>query len=106
MADKHEIREGKQELRRGEGRVWSVDTSNWQGEPVPADITIIREADNADVTAAFTSTATPTTDGDSIVLPKVVVPDDAETGYYRLDFPFEAGGFSPGIPYIRFLVKV
>lgn len=106
MTDKHEVQGGPRELRRGEGVVWSVDVSRWATAPVPGSITVIREKDSVDVTADFTATTTPTTDGNSIVLPEVTVPANAALGYYRLDFPFEAGGFSPGIPFIRFLVKV
>lgn len=102
----HEVADGLREMRRGEGVVWSVDVSRWGPSPTPQAITIIRETDNQDVTNAFTTTATPTASGNDIVLPEVTVPAGAALGYYRLNFPFEAGGFSPGIPFIRFLVKV
>lgn len=101
----HEIKEGLQEIRRGEGISWSVDVSAWAELSSVQDITVIREADDQDVTGEFTAAAAPTIDGDAIILPEVNIPASAALGYYRLNFPFEAGGFSPGIPFIRFLVK-
>lgn len=85
--------------------VWSVDVLGWESPPTPQSIVIIRERDGETVTSSFTTSQTPTLDGSDMVLPEVAVPADAALGIYRLSFPFEAGGFSPGRPFIRFLVK-
>jgi hypothetical protein len=100
----HEVVENDQEIRRGEGIVFSLTTTNWQAAPTPAAITIVRLADNSNVTATWTSTATPTVLGNVITLPEITVPSNAELGRYRVNIPFTAGGFSPGVPYVDLVV--
>lgn len=103
----HEVKEGLQELRRGEGVVWKVNVSGWEIPPTPQAVVIRRERDDELVTSQFiTGSGAPTLGASNeLVLPEITVPTDAQLGIYRLDLPFEAGGFSPGRPYVRFLVK-
>lgn len=101
----HQVAEGLQELRRGEGITWSVDTTNWAATPDPDPIVITRQRDSAVVTDDFITTATATVSGNEVVLPKITVPADARLGLYRVDVPFTAGDFDPGRPYIEFVVK-
>lgn len=104
MADITEVVEGRQEIRRSEGLVFQLTTTNWESSPSSSDIVITRLSDSTDVTADWTSTATPSDSGDIITLPEITVPADAQLGDYRVDVPFTAGGFSPGIPY--FILRV
>lgn len=99
-----EVAEGEQEIRRGEGIIFQLTTTNWESAPTLADISIVRVRDSQDVTSQFTSTATPNVNGDVIILPKITVPNTAAFGLYRVNIPFVAGGFSPGIPYIDLMV--
>ncbi|MCG3208619.1 MAG: hypothetical protein FOGNACKC_02230 [Anaerolineae bacterium] len=101
----HEVAEGEQEIRRGEGIVFQLTTTNWESAPTPANISIIRLKDGQDVTSQFTSTATPNVTGDVITLPKITAPGNAATGRYRVNMPFTAGGFVPGVPYVDLIVK-
>lgn len=96
--------QGEQEIRRGEGIVFDLTVTNWESSPTPDDITIIRVRDGQDVTADWTSTATPGVAGDVITLPKITVPAGAALGRYRVNVPFTAGGFSPGIPFLDLIV--
>lgn len=97
MTNIHEVAEGIQQIRRSEGMTYSVTTTEWESTPTPSDITITQLSDDSDVTSAWTTTATPTVDGDVITLPKITIPADADLGLYRVDVPFTAGGFAPGI---------
>ena len=103
--DIHEVAEKIQYIRRGEGIVYKLTTTNWESSPVASDIVITRLSDSTDVTDDWTTTATPTVASDVITLPEITVPADAQTGKYQVDIPFTAGGFSPGKPYLRLLVS-
>lgn len=100
MTNIHEVVEGNQQIRRGEGVTFQLTTTNWESDPDPAAIVITRRSDGTDVTAAFTTTAVATASGDVITLPEITVPSDAELGFYRVDIPFDAGGFDPARPYL------
>lgn len=101
----NDIAEGIQQIRLGEGIIWQLATTNWASSPSAGDIVITRVSDSTDVTADFTSTATPQASGDNITLPEITIPTDAELGDYQVDMPFTAGGFSPGIPFFILEVK-
>lgn len=101
MTNLHEVAEGTQQIRRTEGVTFQVTTTNWESSPIPADITITRLNDGQDVTNDFTATATPTAAGDVITLPEITPPAAAALGFYRVDLPFDAAGFDPGIPYVE-----
>lgn len=100
----HEVAEGTQEMRRGEGIVFQLTTTNWESDPTPGNISIVRMLTGDDVTSAWTSTATPTVSGDAITLPEITVPANAAFGAYKVNIPFDAVGFDPGIPFIRLKV--
>lgn len=100
----HEVAEGEQEIRRGEGLVFKLTTTNWEASPAPADISIIRISDGQDVTGDFTGSATPSVDGNVVTLPEITAPTAAALGRYRVNMPFAAAGFSPGMPYVDLIV--
>jgi hypothetical protein len=93
----HEVDEGAQEFKRGEGRTLTITTTNWASAPVADDITIKQLSTGDDVTSLFTSTATPTVNGDIITLPEIDIPAAQTLGIYELNAPFTADGYSPGI---------
>jgi hypothetical protein len=97
----HEATGSPKEVRRGEGVTLTVTTTNWASDPTPGNISITRASDGGDVTGDWAETATPAASGDVITLPKITVPADAALGRYRVDVPFTANGFAPGIPYIE-----
>ena len=101
-----EVAEGLKEVRRGEGLIFSLTTTNWESTPpTPKDIVITRLSDATDVTTTWTTDATPSGVSDNkITLTEITIPTNAETGIYRVDLPFSAGGFDDGIPFVRLKV--
>lgn len=100
-----QVVEGVQDLRRGEGIVYSLSVSNWiSSTPSSATVTVIREKDESDVTSTFIPTGSASISTTTITLPEIVVPSNAQLGDYIVTVEFEAGGISPGRPWIRLVV--
>ncbi len=94
----HEVKEGQQTIRRGEGIVYTVNVANWTSStPSAITVTVTRISDDQDVTSTFIPTGSATVSSTTITLPEILVPSDASKGRYQVDIQFEAGGYSPGI---------
>jgi len=100
-----EVLDGPQPIRQTEGLVFSVDVAKQTSStPSSATVTIIRQADEADVTATLMAVNTPSIATTVITLDEILIPADAILGDYVVNVEFEAGGYSPGRVY--FIIRV
>ena len=108
----HGVREGRQTIKSGETLTFSVDCVSLVDNDGAAvtitsitSVTVFRERDETDVTATIMPAGSASIGASNLVtLPPAIFADGMETGRYRVEVAFVAGGYNPGIFEVEWLV--